>query len=845
MRLTDTQWLWSRAKRKPWVAQGITLLGLGAVLAGFFLVYVPSRKAALVARNFRVLADVGEQIEGAFSSLHTSLTSAAKFSPGTSESNPAFLESFSNKIEQIDPPLVLVKAPADNSGGPFFCSEIAPERLLRDPCLRLTYSNSSNKFAVRVSLVELLRPMLSRYEFADLLLTRTNGDVLFQASEVELRATNHASVSDLVISRLPGSRSSRETNSVAEATSLREMDLAGNSYTVFSQPLRIALGTESASHADWLVCGLVRSSQFAKETWAMSPTVTVLFMFLASGLLLLWPFLNVAFCGPVGEIRSAQVAAVLVGSLCACAALSFFIMFTTGYISSKNELDGQLKQLAGDVQQHFQEELRHVDAALTSLDGELYQRACSSEEPDTVAQRGDILSVVPQLSTNYPAFLDVAWLDSDGRQVIKWSPQHQVMTLVSVSDRPYFQSLIQHWAWPRAAFVRPPASADGFFYLESVFSKTRNQNIAVFARPCFLDDRRSDSAWPDSRPKPTISAITFRPLSLSDPLLPVGFGFCIVEPNGRVVFHSESQHNLRENLIVETGHCRRLLAAIDSRTEDDFDCHYLGETYHMFVMPIAGIPWTLVTFRNAGLLAASHRMTLLSGSLLFAVYLVFLLLLAIPWVFVQSSGPRIRRICWFSWLWPKSLEFERYSLRVLMGLVAAFFCLAGTLVSDSTLALIGWGIAGPVIALGGIRLIERACAYKAGFQRAVSWPICRIEGFLGRLSWRHSARRDGINRLAHLVHFGGTLLLLGSCQGWRATRSPFSKRPRHSSRRSNSISPGISRVVRSKTGAAPADLRHREKCAELGLISASSGSRTSGTITIVSCGIQVTPMKQN
>jgi hypothetical protein len=72
------------SKTKSFRRQGITILVLLMALGIYFAVIVPSQKAFLIKRNFRVLADMGMQINEALANLGSSLNNAMRPPPDLS-----------------------------------------------------------------------------------------------------------------------------------------------------------------------------------------------------------------------------------------------------------------------------------------------------------------------------------------------------------------------------------------------------------------------------------------------------------------------------------------------------------------------------------------------------------------------------------------------------------------------------------------------------------------------------------------------------------------------------------------------------------------------------------------
>src|SRR5262249_7626250 len=163
--------------------------------------------------------------------------------------------------------------------------------------------------------------------------------------------------------------------------------------------------------------------------------------------------------------------------------------------------------------------------------------------------------------------------------------------------------------------------------------------------------KAADNADTNDYFRPVISTITFQPASLFGSVLPRGYGFAILDGNGRVLFHSDTQRNLRENFVVEAGGCKRLLSDIRSRTEDDFTQEYLNQTYHLAVLPVKGMNLTVVAFRNKDIQGKLTTNIVVNAAMLLLLYaLAIVLAIVAAGLAVRGwMGPTRAR---FSWLWP-------------------------------------------------------------------------------------------------------------------------------------------------------------------------------------------------
>jgi hypothetical protein len=140
-------------------------------------------------------------------------------------------------------------------------------------------------------------------------------------------------------------------------------------------------------------------------------------------------------------------------------------------------------------------------------------------------------------------------------------------------------------------------------YFQQVFSGRGLWSVKACREGCFLESHRS---WITGRPQVVLAQSTRIPAlpvatlsipmsSVIDPVLPPGFEFAVVNREGQVQFHSDSQRNLHENLLLETDGNARLQSLLHARSEGTLDTFYWGRPYRAHVRPTVIPGWSIVT----------------------------------------------------------------------------------------------------------------------------------------------------------------------------------------------------------------------------------------------------------
>jgi hypothetical protein len=235
-----------------------------------------------------------------------------------------------------------------------------------------------------------------------------------------------------------------------------------------------------------------------------------------------------------------------------------------------------------------------------------------------------------ELRRGYPGFTAFALLDTVGFQRVKVAFQKSVQRRVDVADRAYFhQARSDEGLWKIASCPR------GCF-LESHWSWTTGKPQVVLSTPTDWDDL-------------PVAALSIPMRPLLDPVLPPGFEFAVIDQTGQVHFHSDTQRNMHENLLLETDRNRRLVSLVTTHGAGTVNTSYWGRPYRAYVRPTLVPGWSIVALHakqpaRALVLEWSAVTLLMQGGYM-------LVWLALTVLLMASKA---------SWLWPDPLRRPWY-----------------------------------------------------------------------------------------------------------------------------------------------------------------------------------------
>lgn len=256
----------------------------------------------------------------------------------------------------------------------------------------------------------------------------------------------------------------------------------------------------------------------------------------------------------------------------------------------------------------------------------------------------------------YPYFRHLAWANDSGRQVVRWTTQANLPQKINVADRDYFDAVKSGSLWRRNGQS---------FYLTAISSWVSQERLMVVSkRSAFAENTNGKEQY--------------RMMNLSSPfrslfkaVLPEGYGFCLVKPNGDVLFHMDQNRSLNENLLEECNQNGTLQALLQTRSEGSAGTRYAGTDQRVYVVPLAGLPLSVVAFRDMRLIWSEDLDVISTCSILCLMNLAVILLAIL---IVQISGYRHSLLqnqsILFTWLRPNKDLAPAYQS------VSAFFVTA-------------------------------------------------------------------------------------------------------------------------------------------------------------------------
>jgi hypothetical protein len=534
-------------------------------------------------------------------------------------------------------------------------------------------------------------------DFNSVFIADADGTVLYQWSPNELGLTDFNALTTRNQGKIDFERFKQNGN-------VADVVVAETDYKFFAQPIDLSLprtNSQDKHPIKWVTGGLVRTVQLNSESRAISYTILIVFTFLLILVVLSFPFLKLVFMRAKDVMGVADIYFLAFSTLVGSAVLTAFLAYTLIYFDLEHRMDDQLIMLSNQIVRNFEAEVGSACQQLEVLNRkvksslDVAQESDKAEKPPTATattqasnetektrtagtaapsaspladeiptgcgdakeangqyprkrcfRRTDI--PVDQLE-DYPYLTIAAWVDPGGQQRIKWTTKPTPPSLVPVSDRAYFQDIQADRFWN----YNWKDQNSHKYYLEPVYSRTTgSQQVILAMRP------GKEGGW--------VSTIDFAAVSLLHGVLPkdLGYGYCVINHEGEVLFHSDDTRNQVENFLRESDNDTYLRSVIVAHESKSMNAQYLGAGHRLFVTPLPNTPWTLVTFRDKQIARAGCLEFIAYAIYLFCLYAVVLLILwGIYYIWNREDRSAL--------LWPYDQRAANYYLSIGVNLLLA------------------------------------------------------------------------------------------------------------------------------------------------------------------------------
>jgi hypothetical protein len=613
----------------------ITLLVLSAGFYFYFNVVVSDNEADLKQRNFRGLHRMATNISGKVDDYAE--RNAVNFLEALSPSDEV-IPKRSNQIKSDSTLRVQARVAADYD--------------LKDTLLS-NKTDTQQKFAIKFfnewnflfrgngdtaayTSVKNFTSLLLRRDLFPYYLLAKEDTILFDELNI-----SHQTVSKF----LPGgyARDSVKKGQIQSGES-REVNIGGRAYKLFLLPF-VVQGNKEFTIGGYMPLESYVSEQRYIPTyailWMVNGLMVVILMFPLLKVFLMHRSEQLLVSNAISSLASLHVIAAIIVLI----VINSYVYFNLILSSADNNLTKLADSTASNFTAELDAALGEIESSKTLMKEERNQRDVviplqNLRDSGFANQQNRKVSTTYKPGSVYPYFKHIAWVDASGQQQFRWTTNSYIPKKVDVSDRDYFKAVKSGNLWLKNG--KP-------YYLTGVSSWVSNEKLAVISVPFFAGDTASKKA--KGLMMVSLSA-PFR--SMFNAIVPEGYGFCIVKDNGDVLFHIDKNRSLNENLVEECSDNGSLQSLLRTRSPGFSSSRYSGSSQRFYIQPIAGMPFSVVSYRDMRTIWAEDLDVISACSILCLMNLAVIL---IAILIIQASGYKRSLLhsqsILFTWLRPE------------------------------------------------------------------------------------------------------------------------------------------------------------------------------------------------
>lgn len=739
----------------------VTVLVIVVALAFYSFVYVKKNEKEQIAKRFRVLAQVGENIikkEKGFrgvagdaikridrldisSEIKVKLTTILR-KKGELEQNKDNEEDYKNLlsgikkiIKQSNESLEIERGrllPGNNFLAlKSFEAAIGDDNNNNDLKLKIlkdieegeeeneTNGDKSEVFVIYVSTEDFFEPLKRPDVFDEFIVFKDKNNLA--EGDKQTGSDNAAKDSSVLYHTFPGdihisgADELKSFKNGIESACLKDVTIANKNYKLFLQAVKLSNG---GSDRKWYVGGLIDETKFSKETRQLAAEAIIFLLIIFSLFILAIPVVKLFLMSRFEQLKNKDVILNTLSITLGTILLILLALFFHQQASDTNNVQENLDALAQKIKVNFTVELQSAYKQLKKYDHDFKEFGSKSYDSSKVSEfklricdnvmnflsdpkfeRVFVSSKVKDLKKwidmsglkdlfawgewkdefkkassplFYNLFKVVFWMDANGKQVLQFFTRNYFSPLSELGHRKYFK---EAGNWRLSGFPH------SFFMLESITSVTSGEKLAAVSMRSDLELKNNGENQETTKAK--VAALTTKLTSLIDTIMPVGYGFCVMDDSGRVWFHSNSERNLQENFIEEAEKDEELLSAVYAKQSRYIDLDYQSKDYKCFIMPLANMPLYIVTFHDL-----AYTQAVQSDILLYTFFSLIILFAFYGLLFVLTAGINYRKSLLkgkyvsFEWLRPLKERKDDYQRLVIANIVIILFLIIFKLLVD-------------------------------------------------------------------------------------------------------------------------------------------------------------------
>ena len=448
-----------------------------------------------------------------------------------------------------------------------------------------------------------------------------------------------------------------------------DVNISGQEYRVFASPYQTNFfdADNNQQIKTLYILGFITKSALVSKKLTISNTAVMISILCLLMLMAIAPLLKIRLISVQQSFSLADRHWAFIGLGALAGILAIAVFDHTFYNHLKKKIDNQSRTIHQEIKHNFKHEIialtkyaKNNIGQITSINAK--QNSSYEQRALTEQTINDVEHVQPK---NSNALFNDRWLSETGTQYFLenlftlgtngllndsalWSTKQLYRKKeIDLNARDYFNKAIRCDAWPvfpnnKTAQVKTKKeTCQNQLFIQRIFNVRDSRKTTQMSTPFFDNITNNEQG---------IMSFGTRMQSFFAPLLPKHFGFLVFNnADGEVLYHSNDERSLIENIYVETDNNPKLLKLVSNakltNEENSFTSSYRGKTHHFRVGRLAkNIPWTLAVFYDKSQLRTLNMLTV------FTAIACFLILSLITYILIAifTSKQFVERIFWFN-----------------------------------------------------------------------------------------------------------------------------------------------------------------------------------------------------
>lgn len=653
-----------KVSNKGWIVLS-TAIVIGIVFSIYFLVYVKGKEKAIISNNFRVLQQVVKNIKSLETSYLNNAKIISKNKEGSIEVNRNLSEVNVQQLVEKDTQYKVLNAGIKyGNEGIFFLVDSTTN----NDCCKIYFTNYDVFFN---------NELFQRKDvFDQIIIYKVILKGVVEKRKV-LFSNDHLGILD----------STFQNKKLRSAKD--EITINDNVFVSFNQKINDDLNI--------YISGLKLKSTFEQQKRSVSPLLIFTLSISLILIIMVMPLLKLKIMSNDERLYIKDVLFTGVSVLIGPAVLLVFLYTLLIFFGKeKTNIENNLKFLSTEIEVNLQKELHRLVNQIDSLNTQFTNVIEKSDlvdkpfiiEPDTALIK--IFGSEMQDSANYSkydvrgykVFKDVVlkneiefkhlkaafWADDSARLLILLSAFNKPSYAQDLSHRKYLTNILEN----KPNYFKDLSDSVHEIAIESI------KSVSDGSYEVGVGKSTSGAALP-------VMAISTKLSSVMGTVLEEGYGFCILNNEGKTMFHSDIRKNMNENFLEETNgiFTPSMVSKIDLIKHWDYE----GKKQTIYFRPLKYLSdHYIATFADSEVQYGPYTTSMVSSFVLFLGYLILVLLVYLIMYFATLQNSKLKQTVYvFNFLRPYETErhFNKYKRLILLSIVVIIYLILSSIVNKS------------------------------------------------------------------------------------------------------------------------------------------------------------------